>query len=198
MRGKFIAIYGINNIGKTTHALRLVKQLKKDGLKVAYVKYPVYFIKPTGVFLNAILRKSQSNTQAITEEELQMWFTLNRYQFEAKLRKMLERGTVVVAEDYTGTGIAWGTAKGASQKWIEEMNANLLKEDFAILMEGRRSVQSREHSHIHESNDRLLKKTEKIFSTLATRYGWKRVKVQRKQSDTAAAIYSVVKKFFTA
>lgn len=198
MKGKLIAIYGINNIGKTTHALRLVERLMLEGYKAVYVKYPVYSLRPTGVFLNRVLRESHDNKQTMSEEELQMWFTLNRYQFEPKLREMLARGVVVVAEDYTGTGIGWGMTKGAKREWLEDMNRGLLKEDFAILMEGARATKSREADHIHESDDILVARAEKNFSRLASLYRWKRVKVRKKKQDTAEAIYSVVRKFLMA
>jgi hypothetical protein len=42
------------------------------------------------------------------EHELQLWFVLNRYQYEPELKKLLNDGYIVIAEDYVGTGIAWG------------------------------------------------------------------------------------------
>ena len=41
-RGKFIVLYGINNLGKTTQAKMLVDKLKLHGLEAEYLKYPVY------------------------------------------------------------------------------------------------------------------------------------------------------------
>ena len=93
-----ITLYGINNIGKTTQALRLVERLKEAGHDAVYVKFPVYEIEPTGTYLNSFLRSGE--TQKITEEELQMWFTLNRYQFEPTLKQWLREGKIVIAEDY--------------------------------------------------------------------------------------------------
>ena len=40
--GKFIVIYGVNNLGKTTQANMLVQKLKASGLKAEYLKYPIY------------------------------------------------------------------------------------------------------------------------------------------------------------
>ena len=42
MRGKFIVLYGINNLGKTTQAKFLVEKLQSQGLRAEYVKYPIY------------------------------------------------------------------------------------------------------------------------------------------------------------
>ncbi|MBI5754595.1 hypothetical protein HZA41_00065, partial [Candidatus Peregrinibacteria bacterium] len=77
-RGKFITFYGINNIGKTTHARRLCRRLVDRGIRAEFLKYPIYSIEPTGSFLNKILRSGAKQT--ISEEELQMWFALNRFQ----------------------------------------------------------------------------------------------------------------------
>ena len=105
----FITLYGINNIGKTTHTVRLVKRLKKAGYDAVRIKYPVYDVHPSGDFLNKVLRSGES--QMLSEEELQLWFVLNRTQFQPILKGWLDAGKIVVAEDYTGTGIAWGTTQ---------------------------------------------------------------------------------------
>ena len=99
MKGKLITIYGVNNMGKSTHAEKLVKRLQEEGHKVHYVKYPVYDIGPTGPFLNSVLR---GGVQNISEDELQLWFILNRYQYQEELKRLLREGHIVVAEDYVG------------------------------------------------------------------------------------------------
>lgn len=190
MKGKFIAIYGINNIGKTTHAKRLAERLKKLGKNAIYIKYPIYNQKPTGQMINKILRSQ--GKQKISEEELQLLFVLNRYQFQPKLQKMLKQDKIVVAEDYVGTGIAWGTAKGSNQTELEKMNKFLVQPDLAILMEGARKLESREKNHIHEKDDKLAEKCRKIFGKLAKKYKWRVIKVDKNPDITAERIWKVV------
>jgi len=192
MKGKFITIYGINNIGKSTHAKLLVERLIKEGRKAKYLKYPVYEVEPSGVFLNKTLRSPE---QKCSEEELQMWFVLNRYQYEAELKRLLEDGYIVIAEDYAGTGLAWGSAKGLDLSWLEEINKYLLKEDFAILLEGKRDSSAQEKVHVHEQNEKLIKKCDKVHSKLADKYGWKRVMLQEKVEDTAQLIWEALSLF---
>ena len=43
-KGKLIAIYGINNLGKSTQAHLLVQELQDQGYKAQYLKYPIYDI----------------------------------------------------------------------------------------------------------------------------------------------------------
>lgn len=189
MTGKFITIYGINNIGKTTHAKLLVEHLEQNGYKVHYVKYPVYDAQPSGPFLDKVLR---SGEQKISEEELQLWFIINRYQYQPALKRFLEDGYIVVAEDYIGTGMAWGIAKGLSEEWLTMCNQGLLKEDFGILIEGQRVKAAMEKGHVHEQNEELINRCAEKFSYLAGKNNWHRVKLMERREDTADLICRVV------
>ncbi len=193
MKGKFITIYGINNIGKSTQAIKLIDRLTQANIDAVLLKYPIYDLEPTGPIINQILRNSEK--QQISETELQTLFTQNRKDFEPQLKKMLEDGTVVIAEDYTGTGIAWGTAKGLDLDWSENLNKDLLREDLAILLTGQRDLRAQEKRHIHEQNEPLVKKVAENLLTLAQKYGWKIIQIQPKMEDTSDLIWETVKKF---
>lgn len=194
-RGKLITIYGINNIGKSTQCKILMDNLKKHGYDAVYLKYPVYSVEPSGVYINNSLRNSSGNKQNISEDELQMWFTVNRYQFEPELKQMLAEGKIVVAEDYTATGLAWGSAKGASLEWLMEMNKYLLKEDLAIYLKGKRNIQAREANHIHESNDDLIEACQFIYDNLAVKFAWEKVSVKPSIGETADDLWEKVHNF---
>jgi len=192
-KGLFIAIYGINNIGKSTHARRLVKRLIREGYDAIYLKYPIYDLEPTGPAINSILRSG--GEQKVSEQELQTLFMKNRRDFESTLKNMLAEGKLVVAEDYTGTGLAWGTAKGLSQDFMEELNHGLLKEDLAILITGRRDIRAVEKTHIHERNEALIEKVGNILLRLAEKFSWSRVELQDEIDDTARIIWEKVVRF---
>jgi len=192
-KGTFITIYGVNNIGKTTHAKLLCKRLEENGFKTHYLKYPIYDIEPTGPFLNKTLRDPAG--QKISEDELQLWFVLNRYQFQPELKKLIDDGYIVIAEDYTGTGIAWGMAKGLSEEWLENANKHLIKEDLSILIEGQRDLRAKETTHVHEQNDALTEKCKQVHNYLFAKYGWKKITLRDRVPDTADAIFNVVDEF---
>lgn len=186
-----ITLYGVNNIGKTTQAKLLLQHLKAEGRDAVYVKYPVYDVEPTGPYLYDFLRSGSA--QSISEEELQMWFTLNRYQFEPSLKNWLGEGKIVVAEDYSGTGVAWGTVKGANTAWLEKMNKYLIKEDLAILIDGERKLTAVEKNHIHETDHEVMKRSRQVHLDLGEKYDWVKVPLQDKKEDTAVLIWDVVK-----
>lgn len=192
-KGKFITLYGINNIGKSTQAQILTERLIGAGYNAEFLKYPNYSVEPSGKFLDSVLRGASE--QKISEDELQMWFTINRYQFQPEIEKKLKEGKILVVEDYIGTGIAWGVAKGLDRAWLENLNKNLIKEDLAIVLYGSRHVAAKEPSHIHEQNDALIEKCRLVHEDLAKRYGWKKVEVQEKFTDTAEVIFEIVISF---
>jgi len=168
MKGKFIVFYGTNGLGKTTQAKMLVEYFNKKGIRAEYVKYPVYDINPSGIYLNEILRGGKK--QAMSEEELQMWFATNRFQYEPILKNKLAQGISIVAEDYTGTGLAWGWAKGADFEWLKTINNKFLKEDLAILFEGERFLC--EVKHIHDQDMDLIKRARETHLAMAKQHNW--------------------------
>lgn len=188
--GKFIAIYGVNNIGKSWHAKNLVERLKVVGKKTVYIKYPIYDIEPSGSFLNKALRSG--GEQKISEEELQTWYALNRFQFEPTLKKMISENDYVIAEDYTGTGICWGYTKGADLPWLENLNAKFLKPDVSILMYGQRKKSSAEEGHLHESREELLEKAEQTLNMLAERYGWEKIEKDEDYEITKRRFWDIL------
>lgn len=192
-RGKFIVIYGINNIGKTTQAKKLVKKLKKEGKRVEYIKYPIYNSRPTGKLIDEYLRKNNPNN--FSPREFQMLHFFNKVDFEARLKEKLKKGVNVIAEDYSGTAIAWGTGSGVERKLLEYLYSFVLKEDLAILLSGKRFFSSEEKNHKHERDRKLLDIVEKKHLNLAKKYKWKKMRANRTVDEVHEEIWEIVKKF---
>ncbi len=169
-KGKFIVLYGINNLGKTTQAEMLVDRLNSIGQKTEYLKYPIYNLSPTGKLLNDYLR--EGNPYNLSAREAQIIYTNNRIQYEKELIEKLNSGINIVAEDYTGTGIAWGISSGVNEEFLKFINSKLLKEDISLLLDGERFREAEEANHKHESNNDLINKVRQVHLNLAEEYGW--------------------------
>ena len=170
-RGYFITLYGINNLGKTVQAKKLVHWFRENNYNAKYLKYPIYNLKPSGPIINEQLRGEKGQT--ISEKELQLWFVVNRLQYQPFLIGKLYSGATVVAEDYKGTGIAWGLAKGKDPVFFEKINSILLDEDLAILFRGKRFKTGIEKRHIHENNPHLTDIVcKEIYDKLGPDKGW--------------------------
>ena len=190
IKGKFIVLYGSNNLGKSNKARLLVENLHNYGLKAEYLKYPIYNIEPTGPKLNEILRGGTK--QSISEIELQQLYVQNRTDYQPELEKKLDKGINIIAEDYIGTGLAWGVTKGANLSDLEQQNKDLLKEDLVILLDGERYIEAKEDNHIHEQNDELMIKNRQVHLDLAKKYGWQTIEANAKIPQIAAAIWQIV------
>ncbi|PJB15982.1 hypothetical protein CO116_02890 [Candidatus Falkowbacteria bacterium CG_4_9_14_3_um_filter_38_19] len=177
-QGKFIVLYGINNLGKTTQAKMLTDQLNFYGLKAEYLKYPVYDLIPSGVILNSYLR--QGNPHNLTPKEAQIIYAFNRTQYEKTLLNKLAGGINIVAEDYSGSGIAWGMGAGVDEQFLKYINSHLLKEDLAFLLDGERFRQAAENNHRHETDDELIEKVRLAHLKLGWENNWIKINANLK------------------
>lgn len=173
MKGKFIVLYGTNNLGKTTQAKLLVERLNKEGVVSEYLKYPVYDIAPSGVILNNFLRGE--NKYNLTSREAQIIYAINRTQFQSVLKGKLDKGVNIIAEDYIGTSIAWGVGSGVDEEFLIEINSHLLKEDISFLFDGERFLESVESGHRFENDNELMDGVRDIHLMLGEKYGWKKI-----------------------
>jgi len=171
--GKLIVLYGINNLGKSTQAKLLVEKLKSHGYQAEYLKYPVYDIKPSGEILNDYLRNG--NNFQLSPREAQIIYALNRDQYQEELIKKLKSGINIVAEDYKGTGIAWGLGAGVDEKFLKNIHSHLIDEDLVFLFDGERFRQAIEEGHQHENNDDLVNKVRWAHLKLREEYGWYKI-----------------------
>jgi len=190
--GKLIALYGINNLGKSTQVALLVERAMRElGLRVRPRKYPLYDLEPTGPLINEYLRKK--NPRGLTPRDFQIIQTLNRLESDARLRQGLGFGDIIVAEDYWGTGVAWGVGAGVDQDFLIGLNASLAKEDLAILMDGERFLKAREKNHAHEENDELTERVRRAHIELAEMFGWHIVNTNQPIEEVHKEIWLLVK-----
>ena len=189
----FVVLYGINNLGKTTQAKLLVERLRKEGHKAEYIKYPIYDLEPTGPRLNVYLR--EGNPENLTPKQAQLLYIENRTAYEPTLKAKLDAGIHIVAEDYTGTGIAWGIGAGVDEAFLKEKNAHLLKEYLAFLFEGKRFTDATEAGHTHETNETLLEKVRIAHTKLGAELGWQTINANRPMEEINAEIWTHVQQY---
>jgi len=191
-KGQFIVFYGTNALGKTTQAKMLVENLiVKFGKNAEYLKYAVYNLEPSGLLISNYLK--EGNTNGFTPREFQLLQVLNRTQYEPKLKEKFDKGTWIVAEDYIGTGIAWGMATGIDKELLYKLNSHLLTEDLGILFEGEPFLESLEKNNIHEADLATLKKVSENFKLLADEFGWHKINANQPIEKVQEEIMAIVR-----
>jgi len=192
--GVIIAIYGINNIGKTTQTEMLTSRLKDNFDGVEYFKFPVYDIPPSGPIINGYLR--EGNPFKLSPREFQLLQVQNRFEFWAKNSERVALNRVSIFEDYTGTGIAWGIGAGVDKDFLVNINSGLPKEDVSILLDGERFIEARESNHLHETDDDLTERVRKAHLELAKLFDWRVVNANQSIEYVHDDILDIVKNLF--
>jgi thymidylate kinase len=194
--GQFIVLYGANNLGKSTQAKMLVENLIIQlGKEAEYLKYAIYSLEPSGSLINSYLK--QGNPNNFTAREFQLLQVLNRTQHEPKLKEKLDKGTWVIAEDYVGTGIAWGMVNGVDKALLYQMNSHLLKENLGILFEGEPFIDNADKTNAHEQNPATLAKVNEAFKEISRDFGWFTVNANRTKEEIQAEILNIIKSKIT-
>lgn len=188
--GIFLTILGINNVGKTTQQKKLEERLVKEGYSVAHVKYPKYDLAPTGPRINAYLR--EGNPEGLSPETFHMMLIQNRTDFAPMLDDLISKHDFVIAEMYTGTGIAFGVGDGLDKDMLIERNAHLRKADISILLDGRRFLQARETNHHYENDDEKSEKIRLTHLELAKDFHWHILDANETISEVHEKIYTIV------
>lgn len=188
-KGKLIAVYGINGIGKTTQVELLVEYLKAQGKNASRLKYPIYDLEPEGPFIHKYLRDPEfRKKKELSTDALQKKYADNREHYEPELKRRLGAGEWIVAEDYTGTGIAWGLTWGGDLEYLEKINEHLLQPDFSVLMHGQRFLTAVEKDHRNEMDTERIQLCKNFHLLLADRYGWEIVNANESIENVALSI----------
>lgn len=190
MRGRMIAIYGVNNLGKTSQAKKIVEWLEGQGILAFYKKYP-HYDETFGGMINRYLRAG--NPDELSHREAQILYAADRLQVAGAVEDELALGHWIVAEDYTGTGIAWGMARGVDKEFLMEINSVVREPDLSFLFRGERFTQAIETGHLNESDSEMTRCCAVIHDQLGVELGWVPVEVNRDFDEITEEIISVIR-----
>jgi len=154
------------------------------------IKYPRYET-PTGQIINRELR-GEKGERSLTDEQLQWMFAEDRRQYEPALLEMLKDGDVF-AEDYLGTGLAWGLTNGVERSYLYGINGGLLVPDISILLDGERFCSGIEKGHRHEAaGEQVWERNREIHRQLAAEFGWEMVNANQSPEKVHADVLKVI------
>lgn len=139
-RGAFIVLEGLDRVGKSTLAKRLVEHLERIRKPVTHCRFPDRET-PIGKVINEILT-DKDGSKRIDDHSMHLLFSANRWEHDRQIRNALLKGTTVVADRYSYSGIAYSSAKrGLSIDWCKEPEKGLPKPDLVIFLELPREAQ---------------------------------------------------------
>jgi dTMP kinase len=130
-KGVFICIEGLDASGKTTHAHRLVRNLRRKGFDALYTTEPSR--GEIGRFIRTYILQRKRRVPSVVEALL---FAVDRVDHvEKEIKPMLEKGKIVVSDRYVYSTLAYQGAAGLDIEWIEEINRLALSPDLVIYID---------------------------------------------------------------
>ncbi len=192
-RGVFICIEGLDASGKTTHARRLVRNLRRKGFDTLYTTEPSSGV--IGEFIRTYVLQRKKRVPSVVEALL---FAADRADHvEAKIRPALQRGMIVVCDRYLYSSLAYQGAAGLDLDWIREINKNALTPNLAIYTDVPPDVVVRRIKRKKSVMERLeiQRKVQEIYINLVEDGLLVRVDGNRPKDDVSKDILAVVLDF---
>jgi len=122
---KFIAIEGLDGVGKSTQIKLLIDYLKKEGIKTKYVHFPRSSEGVFGNLISKFLRGEFGDVKNVHPQLVALLFAEDRNEFSEIISQWLNEGYFVIVDRYVLSNIAFQCAKIESnskkselRKWI--------------------------------------------------------------------------------
>ena len=190
-RGFLIVIEGIDGAGKTTHARKLVRWLRKKGIRARYT------FEPTRGAIGRILEKMASKRKVDVRVEA-LLFAADRIDHLNKIIKpLLEKGFIIISDRYVHSSIAYQSITVGDQGWVEELNKFAEKPDLVILLDvdPETGLKRIKRKRARFERIEILKKVREKYLELAEKEGFKVINANRGVEEVFEDVKSSVEKF---
>jgi dTMP kinase len=168
-KGIFLAIEGIDGVGKTTQVIRLKEQFSRKGLPISTFKEPT-----EGQYGQMIREIAKKGRHLYTPtEELKLFILDRKEDLEKNIMPALERNELVIIDRYYFSNIAYQGALGLDKDYILNENEKFaLKPDLTIILDCAvrvglsRIMHSRNDTPNHFEKEDYLENVKKIFLSM--------------------------------
>jgi len=194
-KGAFICIEGLDGCGKTTQAKLLVKKLQKS-------HNVVYTAEPSRGKIGTFIRKSylygERRLSSVVEALL---FAADRLEHvESEILPALNQGEIVISDRYVYSSLAYQGAAGLSLEWIEKINEQALRPDFAIFIDVDPKIvmhRLKPRKSVME-NLETQRKVREIYLKFVEKGDLARINGDKPKNEVAQELCAVVLKFLNA
>ena len=162
-----VALEGIDKSGKDTQARILEKKFVSMNIDVKCVAFPDYET-PIGKEINRFLQGKLN----LRPEVRQLLYVANRWERQRDIDEWLRRKTIVIADRYIPSGLAYGLANGLNLNWMLNLEKGLPVADVVILIDisPETSYGRDRKKDIYEKDLVFLEKVRSSYHELAKRF----------------------------
>lgn len=190
-KGIFIAIEGIDAVGKRTQTSILNSWLRSRGLSTRALSFPVY-----ETTIGKEIKKFLAGTVNYPPEVRAMLYAANRWEMKTELDSTLAGTDATLVNRYTGSNLAYGVSSGLALDWLLNLEAGLPEPDVVLVLDAppMNLAPRRGGKDSYERNASLQTKARGAYLELAARFGWTVVDADRGIDETSEAVKSAVSK----
>lgn len=220
MKGKLIVIEGTDCSGKETQSDKLIERLKKDGVRVEKIAFPMYDT-PTGKIVGGpYLGKEyichgwfNETAPNVDPKVAALYFAADRRYNMPKIKRLLDDGVNIIVDRYVYSNMAHqgGKIEDTNERmnmyaWLDVLEFKLLelpKPDIAIFLHmpyefSKKLKENRtEVPDEHEINEKYLKMAENAYVELSSVYKWETVECAtdtlKTVDEISDEVYKIVK-----
>jgi dTMP kinase len=188
--GTFIAIEGIDAVGKKTQTSILKSWLLSRGLTARTLSFPVY-----ETAIGKEIRKFLLGRVNYPPQVRAILYAANRWEMKADLQEMITKNDVIVVNRYLGSNLAYGASSGLHIDWLLNLEVGLPKPDLVLVLDappGSVTSRRRHNKDSYERNVDLQAKARRAYLKLAGMYGWTVVDADGDVDQTSRTIQSAV------
>ena len=187
--GLFIAIEGVDAVGKRTQTSLLKSWLKAKGMSTRALSFPVY-----ETTLGKEIRKFLARKASYPPQVRAMLYAANRWESKAELEGTLLRTDVTIVDRYSGSNYAYGISSGLELDWLIGLESGLPTPDLTLVLDASPAdiAPRRGTKDSYERNLDLQAKARKAYLDLAERFTWTVIDANGGIEETAEAIRAAV------
>jgi dTMP kinase len=189
-KGIFIAVEGIDAVGKRTQTSILSSWLASKGMKARTLSFPFY-----ETVIGREIRRFLDGTVNYPQEVRALLYAANRWEKKADLEAILASTDVTIVNRYTGSNLAYGISNGLDLEWLLTLEAGLPKPDLVLVLDAPPAKLVPRRSRNKDSYERnldLQEKARSAYLTLAKKFGWRVVDASSGIDETKNTITSAV------
>jgi len=188
--GLFVAIEGIDAVGKRTQSSILSAWLTSRHLKVSSLSFPDY-----GTAIGREIRRFLVGEKNYPQEVRAMLYAANRWEKKADLESMVAGGDATIVNRYTGSNLAYGVSNGLGLDWLVNLEAGLPKPDLTLVLDAPATLLRPRRGMNKDTYERNLELQEKVrdaYLSLSHQFGWNVIDATQGIDETSLLLKAAV------
>ena len=155
--------------------------LKKRKIKTKVFHFPDYKT-PIG----KEIRKYLDGKRKFPPQVIHCLLAANRWEKLDEILAAQEKNSVLIMNRYYHSNLVYGITNGMKQKWLENLDAGLPRDDLVILLDVTQKesfLRQKTRRDKFEKNEEFLRKISKIYRATAKKKHWKIIDASKSKQE---------------